>query len=72
MSRYVMSFNAPGEFIWRTALLGAGILVSALVGVATYACLKTQRELTKQRVLEEKEAKSRWENEGGASRPVGA
>jgi len=53
--------------LWRTSLLGGGLLVTALVGGATYAYLKTRRELASQRVLDEKEAKSRWENEGGAS-----
>jgi hypothetical protein len=68
MARLFTARKAPHTFIWRTTLVGAGLLISALVGGATYACLKTQRELVKQRTLDEKEAKSRWENEGGASR----
>ena len=68
MTRHFMARKAPPTLIWRTTLLGAGLLISALVGGATYAFLKTQRELIKQRTLDEKEARSRWENEGGASR----
>jgi len=44
------------------------LFVGALIGGLTYAFVNAQRQFNQQRALE-KDDKSRWENEGGASKP---
>jgi len=61
--------SRSNTLLWRTSLVGGGLLVTALVGGATYAFVKARRELERQRLIDEKDARSRWENEGGASFP---
>jgi uncharacterized protein HemX len=53
-------------------MIGRALLVAAVIGGVTFLIVQVQRKADQERTrrkTSEKEAKSRWENEGGAPAP---